>query len=189
MKAAVRAAKNRGLKTMVHANGQIPVHIAIDSGCHSIEHGFFMGTENLKRLADTKTTWIPTAYPMKAYTESGIASDVARKNLDHQLNQISIARGLGVQIALGTDAGSIGVHHGKAVIEEMKLLIASGYSLTEAIRCATMNGAQLLGLKDTGCLEKGMIATFVAVPGNPSNLPESLSRIECVFINGRMYGD
>lgn len=189
MQAAVTSAKIRGLKTMVHANGQLPVHIAIESGCHSIEHGFFMGKENLKRMADAKTTWVPTAYTMKAYVESGITSDVARKNLDHQLDQISIARELGVKIALGTDAGSLGVHHGKAVIEEMKLLIASGYSLTEAIRCATMNGAQLLDLKDTGCLEKGMRATFVAVPSDPSNLPESLNRIECIFINGRKYGD
>jgi imidazolonepropionase-like amidohydrolase len=189
MQAAVAAAKTRGLKTMVHANGQLPVHIAIDSGCHSIEHGFFMGKENLKRMADATTTWVPTAYTMKAYAESGIASDVARKNLDHQLEQIAIARELGVPIALGTDAGSLGVHHGKAVVEEMKLLIVSGYSIAQAIKCSTMNGAKLLDLTDTGGLGMGMRANFVAVPGDPSNLPESLNRIECVFINGRMYGD
>ncbi len=188
MKAAVAAAKIRGLKTMVHANGHIPVRIAIDSGCHSIEHGFFMGKENLKRMADAKTTWVPTAYTMKAYAEGGIAPGVARKNLDHQLEQISIARELGVRIALGTDAGSLGVHHGKAVIEEMQLLIASGHTLPEAIRCATMNGAKLLDLTDIGLLDMGMRATFVAVPGDPSDLPDSLNRIECIFINGRMYG-
>jgi len=188
MQAAVAAAKIRGFKTMVHANGHIPVRIAIDSGCHSIEHGFFMGKENLKRMADAKTTWVPTAYTMEAYAEGGIAPGVARKNLDHQLEQISIARKLGVRIALGTDAGSLGVHHGKAVIEEMKLLIASGHTLPEAIRCATMNGAKLLDLTDIGLLDMGMRATFVAVPGDPSDLPDSLNRIECIFINGRMYG-
>ena len=189
MKAAVAAAKIRGLKTMVHANGHIPVRIAIDAGCHSIEHGFFMGKENLTRMADAEMTWVPTVYTMKAYAEGGTGPGVARRNLDHQLEQIAIARELGVRIALGTDAGSLGVHHGKAVIEEMKLLIASGHTLPEAIRCATMNGAQLLDLTDTGWLDLGMRATFVAVPGDPSDLPDSLNRIESIFINGRMYGD
>ena len=70
----------------------------------------------------------------------------------------------------------------------MKLLIASGHTLPEAIRCATMNGAKLLDLTDIGLLDMGMRATFVAVPGDPSDLPDSLNRIECIFINGRMYG-
>jgi imidazolonepropionase-like amidohydrolase len=52
LKAAVRADRQCGLKTMVHANGKMPVKIAVDAGCDSIEHGFFMGVENLHRIAD-----------------------------------------------------------------------------------------------------------------------------------------
>ncbi|MBW2481313.1 MAG: amidohydrolase family protein [Deltaproteobacteria bacterium] len=43
LKSAIRAARQRGFKTMVHANGKLPVKIAVDAGCDSIEHGFFMG--------------------------------------------------------------------------------------------------------------------------------------------------
>ena len=52
MSAAVKAAAERGLSVMVHANGEEPVRIAVMSGCRSVEHGFFMGRENLARMAE-----------------------------------------------------------------------------------------------------------------------------------------
>jgi imidazolonepropionase-like amidohydrolase len=83
---------------MVHANGHLPVKLAICAGCDSIEHGFFMGEENMRRLADTGVVWVPTAVTMKAYGDylknQGHRSDpsfadVSRKNLEHQLAQIN----------------------------------------------------------------------------------------------------
>ncbi|CAN2040719.1 hypothetical protein GMMP15_190034 [Candidatus Magnetomoraceae bacterium gMMP-15] len=70
-------------------------------------------------------------------------------------------------VALGTDSGSIGVHHGKAVFEEMKLLIKAGFSLPEAVKCASFNGANLLDIKDSGRLISGMQARFIAVKCDP----------------------
>ncbi|AQV01094.1 hypothetical protein [Desulfococcus multivorans] len=52
---------------MVHCNGETPVAIAVEAGCDSVEHGFFMGEENLRRMADMGTVWVPTAVTMKAY--------------------------------------------------------------------------------------------------------------------------
>lgn len=185
---AVKIAGKLGLKVMVHANGQKPVAAAVLAGCHSIEHGFFMGEDNLKLMAEKNITWVPTACTMKAYSEhmekGSIEYDVTRKNLDHQLKQISKARELGVTIALGTDAGSIGVHHGSAVIHELGLLIAAGYSLPEAVNCATFNGAKLLGINEFGIIKKDKPASFIAVKGEPSDLPDSISSIKAVCIDG-----
>ncbi len=189
MKAAVEVANKRGLKTMVHANGKIPVKIAVESGCRSIEHGFFMGKENLQKMADKHVTWVPTSFTMKAYTEhlkpNSIEAEVSRRKLDHQLEQIYLARELGVPVALGTDAGSLGVHHGISVIEELKLLVKAGFSIQEAVKCATFNGAELLDLKELGAMVPGRQATFIAVKADPSNLPDSLKMIEGVYIKGR----
>jgi imidazolonepropionase-like amidohydrolase len=44
---AVRVGNALGLKTMVHANGRKAVRLAIESGCHSIEHGYFMGDDKI----------------------------------------------------------------------------------------------------------------------------------------------
>jgi len=187
---AVMVAGKCGRRVMVHANGIKPVEVALAAGCDSIEHGFFMGVENLKKMAEKGIVWVPTACTMKAYAEhmkqGSIEHDVSRMNLDHQLEQISKARELGVTVALGTDAGSIGVHHGSAVIEELKLLITAGYSLPEAIRCASSNGARLLGIEDFGVISKGMAATFLVVKGDPSKLPDSLGSLDFIYCKGNI---
>ena len=186
----VKISGKLGLKVMVHANGKKPVAAAVLAGCHSIEHGFFMGEDNLKLMAEKDITWVPTACTMKAYSEhmkeASIELDVTCMNLEHQLKQIVKARELGVTIALGTDAGSIGVHHGSSVIQELSLLIAAGYSLPEAIKCATLNGAKLLGINDFGLIAKGKPASFIAVKGDPSNLPVSISSVKAICIDGYM---
>ena len=207
--AAVAMGNRHGRKTMVHANGRKPVEIALKAGCHSIEHGFFMGEENLKRMADKQIAWVPTAVTMKAYRDTlryrskhfksrehpdkpskmqiDKMAQVAAKNLEHQLEQIHQAKELGVTIALGTDAGSIGVHHGRSVGEEMQLFMRAGYSVPEAIQCATQNNAQLLDLNDYGVIARGSVATFIAVSGPPRDLPGSLDRIVCMYIVGDEY--
>jgi imidazolonepropionase-like amidohydrolase len=189
LKKAVRCAHKKGLKVMIHANGRNPVRDAIESGCDSIEHGFFMGTENLKRLADEQITWVPTAFTMEAYARTlhkgSRESQVAKKNLDHQLDQIRQAKRLGVRMALGTDAGSLGVHHGEAVCEEIRLLLVAGLGLGEAVQCATSVGAALLGLEDrAGCLVPGSPATFLAVRAKPERLLETLGSPERVYFKG-----
>jgi len=187
MSAAVKAAAERGLRVMVHANGAEPVRIAVAAGCRSIEHGFFMGKDNLARMADKGVAWVPTVVTMSAYArifeQTGRNPDVARRTLDHQLDQLAIARRLGVMVALGTDSGSPAVDHGAAVIEEMQLFMQAGYSLPEAIPCATVNGARLVA-GVFGLIEPDRPATFVIVEGSPSRLPESLKKVRAVFIDG-----
>jgi imidazolonepropionase-like amidohydrolase len=187
MTAAVQAGRKRGLPVMVHANGEEPARNAIAAGCSSVEHGYFMGAENLKRMAEQGTVWVPTVVPMHAYARNLGTTDrrgqVARRTIDHQLEQLQRARGWRLTVALGTDSGSPGVEHGLAVIEEMTLLMAAGFTLSEAVRCASLNGARLTG-GDFGLLAEGRPATFVVVPGGPSDLPESLTRVCAVFVDG-----
>lgn len=190
--AAVRIGWNKGLKTMVHANGREPVRAALRSGCHSIEHGFFMGKDNLEWMAERQVYWVPTAYSMKAYADlsgnGSVEAEVARRNLDHQLEQIASAKKLDVPIALGTDAGGMGIDHGKALSEEMKLLMAAGYPLESSVRAATLDAARLLGLdNELGEIKKGMPATFVATKGEPDCLPDSLCPPERIYIRGRLW--
>jgi imidazolonepropionase-like amidohydrolase len=87
-------------------------------------------------------------------------------------------------MALGTDAGSVGVRHGRAVLEELRLFSDAGLSIQETVRCATLNGARLLGLEKMGLLASGMEATLIAVNGKPEDLPDSLNNIEMILIKG-----
>ena len=179
-----------GLKLMVHANGRLPVRQAVEAGCDSIEHGFFMGEENLRLMAEKGTFWVPTAITMKAYgrmLEPGsIEAEMAKKNLKHQLGQIKKARELGVKLAVGTDAGSLGVNHGQAVREEIGLFQEAGLTIEEAVKCATFNGAVLLGLeKEIGLIGPGFQASFILVQGDPSQISGSLLSPRKAFVRGR----
>ncbi|WP_054689463.1 amidohydrolase family protein [Desulfosarcina cetonica] len=194
LRGAVAAAREHGLPTMVHANGHLPVKLAVEAGCSSIEHGFFMGRENMRRMADEGVVWVPTTVTMQAYQDylasQGHRSDpsfaeVSRKNLEHQLEQINTARQLGVTLAVGTDAGSPGVHHGTAMQTEIQLFIKAGFRVEAAIRCASRNGARLMGLLDRGKISAGLRADFLAVRTPPQTLPQALHAIVYRVVNGR----
>ena len=195
LKDAVGAAKQIGLPVMVHSNGRIPTQIAVAAGCRSIEHGFFMGKENMERMRDENLVWIPTACTMKAFADpmrkgfliSGISRDVSQRTLDHQMEQIQYAGRIGLTIAVGTDSGSIGVHHGRSIMDELSILVDAGFSIEEAICCAARNGARLLGIDNLGWIAPGKSATFAVVMGNPSQLPQSLERICALYIRGVNY--
>lgn len=186
----VAAAEQQGRKVMVHANGREPVRLAVEGGCHSIEHGFFMGRENLQLMAEKGVFWVPTLFTMKAYganinsAQAGVDRQVIEKNLNHQIEQLALARELGVNVALGTDAGSLGVLHGESMVEEMKLFKKAGYSLAETVRCTTSNGAGLLGIDDFGLIAIGKTATFLVARGAPAQLPRKLSYLEAIYQSG-----
>jgi len=189
LREAVGRAHALGRKVMVHANGRVPVRLAVEADCDSVEHGFFMGRENLERMAERETVWVPTAYPMAAYGEKlpkgGREAEIAKRNLDHQLDQMGMARSLGVIVALGTDSGSLGVNHGRAFREELRLLMSAGFSLEEAVKSASAVSAALLGVEDhAGILAPGRPATFVAVKGGPEKVVETLRSPKLVVVRG-----
>jgi imidazolonepropionase-like amidohydrolase len=191
LREAVRTGHERGLPVMVHANGKVPVRWAVEAGCDSIEHGFFMGRDNLERMAERGTVWVPTAVTMKAYAEQPATgsreTDIARRILDQQLEQVGWAKELGVRIAVGTDSGSLGVHHGHSLREELRLLMDAGLTVQRAVACACHQGARLLGLEpEVGLLKPGAAATLIAVPGGPEGLPEALRALELVCLRGKL---
>jgi len=194
LKAGVAAAHEAGRPVMVHANGPGPAEAALLAGCDSVEHGFFMGRPVLELMARLGAVWVPTAGTMAAYASlldpSRPEAGVARRTLDLQLSQLSLARELGVKAACGTDAGSPGVVHGPSLAGEMALFMAAGYSLPEAVAAASSVGARLLGLEDElGSLAAGRPATFLVFASSPEDLarePEKLlARPEAVFVAGR----
>ncbi|MCU0588295.1 MAG: amidohydrolase family protein [Syntrophobacteraceae bacterium] len=187
----ISAARKRGLKVMAHANGALPVRDAVDAGASSIEHGFFMGRSNLERMADLQVFWVPTAITMKAYARElppeSPEAVVAWRTLEHQMEQIELGRRLGVPLAVGTDSGSLGVHHGRAVGEEMGILLECGYSLEEAVCCATHDASRLLGLRgELGQIRKGMSGTFLVIPGPPETVTRRMACPDRVFVGGRL---
>ncbi|MDA8140922.1 MAG: amidohydrolase family protein [Desulfobacteraceae bacterium] len=189
LQALVAWAHDQMLPVMVHANGEAAVRLAVEAGCDSIEHGYFMGHDNLKRMADHGTVWVPTVMPMEAFAQApGLTAaqrDVAHRTLEHQVDQISKAHQWGVTIALGTDAGGLGVDHGVSAWQELKLLMAAGLPLEVAIHCATANVANLMRLNRSGELLPGQVADFIVIPGSPGEALLELPQIQAMYLKGQ----
>ncbi|HYK55445.1 MAG TPA: amidohydrolase family protein, partial [Flavisolibacter sp.] len=91
----------------------------------------------------------------------------------------------GVKIAFGTDAGVY--MHGKNW-KEFVYMVEGGMQPLEAIRCATLNAAELLGVTDIlGVIEKGKLADIIAVNGDPVQDISVMEKVNFVMKNGVVY--
>lgn len=119
----VAYAHARGLAVMAHVNGARAVQAAVEAGVDSVEHGYYSDRESRIALADSRTIWVPTLSPVAALIGTDIADDqVLRRILDEQVRAVREVADMGGLVALGSDAGSHGVHHVGAASGELHLL-------------------------------------------------------------------
>ena len=91
----------------------------------------------------------------------------------------------GVKIAFGTDAGVF--PHGRNA-KELQLMVDYGMPPMQAIKCATLNAADLLDQKDNlGSLETGKFADIIAVDGNPLDDIKILQNVIFVMKDGIVF--
>lgn len=166
-KLVVDTATACGRKTFAHCSGIKGLVIAANAGVGSIEHGFFMDRDILGIMADKGVAWTPTFCPVHfqwAHPEAiGWSPQTVgnlRRILDSHAEHLLLARQMGVQLLLGTDAGSMGVEHGYALFEEIDRYLEAGLSLEATLAAATANARRYFGAAHT-LLEKG--APFDAV--------------------------
>ena len=84
--------------------------------------------------------------------------------------------------------GAHGQLQGLAAHWELWMFHQGGMTPHEALRSATLQGAQLLGLdNDIGSLEVGKLADLVVVEGNPLEDIYQTEHVSMVMVNGRLF--
>lgn len=181
--AAVAVAQEAGLPLAVHASGAEAVTRCLEAGVSSVEHGFFLGRGQLEDMAARRISWVPTAVCLEIHAQDpeGRHSPQVRENLwaitRGQMEALVLAESLGVDMVLGTDAGSYALEHGQAVFREMDCWLRAGVRPRTVYQAATRRAARLMGLAGVlGSLETGALAWLLAVPGNPEKDPMLLAR-------------
>lgn len=92
---------------------------------------------------------------------------------------------VGGRVVTGTGTGQPYVVPGASLHRELELLVACGLSPGQAIKAATADAADLLGVKDrSGTIDPGRAADFVLVDGNPLTDIRHTRRIVAVFRGG-----
>ncbi len=157
----VESAHRVGRTVMAHASGKEGINRAIVSGVDSIEHGYYITSEQLAQLKEKDIAWVPTVAPIGNILKypTGRYSNLEIENLNKilrgHLASIREAYELGVKLGIGTDAGAYLVPHGKSFWDEMEWMREAGIPQGEILRMATLGNAQLCGLTDFGKLEIG----------------------------------
>ena len=190
-KALVDTAHAYGRKVAVHAHGADGIKLALRSGADSIEHGTVMDDEIMRLFRQSGAYYVPTLSTVNGYLEriakdpNAYAPDV-RKQIDWRIGitgqSLQKAYPAGVKIAFGTDAGVS--KHGRNA-DEFELMVKYGMPPIEAIKAATVNAADLLGLANqVGTIEPGKSADIIAVAGDPVADVRALKSVDFVMARG-----
>lgn len=186
MRALVEEAKRLGLRVMAHAHGAEGILMAVRAGVDSIEHGTLIDEEGIRLMKARGTFLVPTVY---TWAVPSLPSDpprirektarIAAAASDH----LAAAFRAGVRIGFGTDAGTF--THGQNA-REFAAMVKLGLSPGQAIRAATIDAAELLGVDDRGVVAPGKLADLIGVNGDPLADVTCLEHVDFVMKGGEI---
>lgn len=186
MGAIVEEAGRHGIKVAAHAHGTEGIIAASRAGISSIEHGSMLTDEAVRVMKENGTYLVPTTYLVDVLDLDALPAPIRAKAeyiLPIAWESLRKAIREGVKIAFGTDAGVY--PHGDNP-KEFAVLVRLGMEPIDALRTATVNAADLLGVSDRGLLEAGRLADIVAVPGNPLDDIRVVEKVQFVMHGGKI---
>ena len=188
LKAIVDETHRQRHRIAAHAMALYGVHNSVEAGVDSIEHGNYIADEDLHAMVQKGIYYVPTIF-VGEYVAKGRANAGAPVWLDMlAIHENTFRRALkaGVRIAFGTDIGGFDWHINPA--REFALMVKYGMTPEQALRSATVVGAELLGWSDRlGSVEAGKFADLVAVEGDPLTDVKRLEQVRFVMKGGVDY--
>lgn len=188
----IATAKSLNRRVAAHVTSTKGINAAVRAGVTTIEHGTYANKESFELMKHKGVILVPTAYVSVFLDKPSIQAGLKPEEWAFLSAAIKRARQLpgeayraGVKIALGTDAGG-DLNANRA--QELELYVQSGLPAAEAIKTATMNAAEALGMSDRlGQIKPGYLADIIAVTGDPLADVKVLSKVDFVMKDGRVY--
>jgi len=190
LKIIVDEANKYKIPVMAHAHGDEGGYAAVKAGVKSIEHGTYLTPRTLKLMKKMDTFLVPTFTTVVDLTQPGGDYDnpVLIVRGQHMLpsleTTVKMAYKMGIKIATGADTG-YGPNSTTRVGMEITNFINLGMKPIDAIRSATIIGAELLGIsQQTGTIDVGKEADLIVVTKNPLNDFRTIQDVVFVMSNG-----
>ena len=182
----VEEAHKAGRRVAAHATRTEGARNAVTAGVDSIEHGFRVDRATLE-LMKQKGVWLVPTYGRRSEMAAAVTDEETRRRASTSMlnlqRMLQTARDLGVKIAAGWDPAAEKDHGANA--REIVALTEAGLTNLEALRAATISGAELLGWQDMlGSLETGKLADIVAIRGNPLSDIKQVEHVSFVMKGG-----
>ncbi|MEM9495712.1 MAG: amidohydrolase family protein [Pseudomonadota bacterium] len=194
LKAIMDTAHAMGRRVTAHAHGVEGVKAALRAGVDAIEHGTYSDDEAFALFKRKGAYLVPTLLAGATVVEwakdpnSFLLAPQRAKALQagpEMLDMVRRAHNSGVKIAFGTDSG-VSRHGDNA--REFALMVEAGMSPMQAIRAATIVGAENLGRTDTlGSIAPGKYGDIIAVDGDPLADIRELEDVDFVMKGGVVY--
>ena len=193
IRAAVEEAHKAGKRTTTHSHGAEGIKNALRAGIDCIEHGMFIDDEALEYMKTHDIPYVPTLVaPWICATigeERGLSKEAVVKTqnaIGRHMQSFQKAIQKGIKIAMGTDAGTPFCEHGRAYVDELKLMVKGGFTPMQAIVAATKTSAEVTGILDSyGTLEPGKYADFLVLEDDPLENLDSFRSICEVYKKGQ----
>ena len=167
LRSGIAEAHKHGMRCAAHAIGAGGIRNALRAGIDSIEHGHLVDDEGIALFLEHDTYLVPTLAAIRCIVEggenAGMPDFVLRKARDiaeHAATNLKKALAAGVKFAGGSDAGTPFNAHDAYAYELELMQSMLGMSARQALRTATVAGADLLGI-DRGTLGIGKVADLV----------------------------
>ncbi len=183
--AAVEEAHRLGRRVAAHCHGTEGVRRAVAAGIDTLEHCSFQDEGGHHLDADLARA-IAAAGSVVSPTVS--VGWLRWQDDGRRQQRKAVIRGLldaGCEFVMSTDCGIPGVPHG-AIAHGLSALCEYGeIDRVAALRLATSDAADRLGLPDRGSLDPEKRADFVVLDGDPLEDLNALTHIRAVFVGGR----
>lgn len=191
MRAAVEVAHTMGKKIAIHSYGPEGARDAVRAGADSIEHAVDIDDATLARMVKQGTYYVPTIDHNRYYIDA--AADYQFGGAYEKRLSAYIARNLdtarraykaGVKFAMGSDA--VFTMFGQNT-RELAWFVKAGMTPEQALKTATVNGAELLGVPDIGGVAPGRYADLIAVEGDPlADIQVAIDKVRGVMKGGKV---
>lgn len=193
MEAAVRLAHLRGKKVAVHAHDPSAIHMCVEMGADTIEHGSFIRAEDIEALKDEHAYLVPTLSILSPEVRmSGVTSEqkavMLKPLLDANAKNITAAYQAGLKLGFGTDTDIVDLE-GHTGLEFKMRKKYCGMSNIDMLLQATKYSAQICGLENvTGEIKPGLAADLILMNGNPDeDISVMYEKPQLVFARGQHY--
>jgi len=191
LRSAVETAEALGHHVCAHAHGAEGIKRAVRAGVRSIEHGTFVDDEGLRLMEQKGTFLVPTwsiVDWLNGHGKEAGLPEYALEKLERYRPQLLERRAAvlksRVRIAYGTD---VGFYPQGEAWREFVSMVNSGMAPSRAFRAATTEAADLLDRPDLGRLAMGETADIVALPGDPFQDIQVVSKVDFVMKEGKVY--
>ena len=198
LQAAVEIATDNFKHVAAHAHCPAAIKNAARAGCRTVEHAALGNRDAFEVMKEHGTVLVPTLCTISAmFRDPSFAArvpDHIRKEYARvegtRIAAMKDARAIGVKVAMGTDVGTPGNHAGDNMQELEVMVNDAGFSPIEAVRAATLHGAQVVVRGAAlGLVAEGRIADLIACPDDPLGDISALRRICFVMKDGKIYRD